>query len=333
MKVAVVGLGRWGRRLVSKIHSHGMVDAMYGCDNDTSVQRRMSRELHDVIIESDYRQIIQNPQIGAVIIATPVATHFDLARQALEHDKHVLLEKPLTSSMEDARALVKLAASRDLRLMVDHITVYSGVARKLKELIINDELGKILYFDAVRSNLGMLQYDVNVVWDLAIHEFAMLDYLLGELPVAVSGVGSAHHGPHEEIAHATLFYRNGAAAHVHVSWISPVRIRRMIIGGTKKMIVFDDTLDAEKVKLYDSGVGVSTGHEANRRDVTYRANGFRAVEYTSGEPMLAMLDEFFRSITEHRDPLTDGLAGMRMVGILSAVEKSMKDRGATISLD
>ncbi|UCF70267.1 MAG: Gfo/Idh/MocA family oxidoreductase [candidate division WOR-3 bacterium] len=333
MKVAVVGLGRWGPRLVTKLRSHVMVDAIYGYDSDTSVQVRMGGELHDVIIESNYRQIIENPEIGAVIIATPVATHFDLARQALEHDKHVLLEKPLTSSMEDARALVKLAASRDLRLMVDHITVYSGVARKLKELIMNDELGKILYFDAVRSNLGMLQYDVNVVWDLAIHEFAMLDYLLGEVPAAVTGVGSAHHGSQEEIAHATLFYRNGVVAHVHVSWISPIRIRRMVIGGTKNMIVFDDTLDAEKVKLYDSGVDVSTGHEAQRQDVTYRAIGCRTVEYTSSEPMLAMLDEFFRSITDHRDPLTDGLAGMRMVGILSAVEKSMRERGATISLD
>jgi predicted dehydrogenase len=333
MKVAVVGLGHWGPRLIPKLYDHALVDAVYGYDSDESARTKTTKELPDVIVASDYSSVLEDPGICAVIIATPVASHYDLARQALEHDKHVLLEKPLTNCIDDARMLVQLASSRDLRLMVDHITVYSGVVRRLKELITKDELGNVLYVDAVRSNLGMLQYDVNVVWDLATHEFAVLDYLMDDTPFAVSGVGFAYHGSREEVAYVTLYYKSGMAAHVHVSWISPVKTRRLIVGGTKKMILFDDTLSEEKVKLYDSGVDVAGIDNTKRPSVVYRSGGGQPVAYEENEPMVTMLEEFIRSIVDHRDPMTDGVAGVRMVRILTAVEKSMKNQGARIMLD
>jgi predicted dehydrogenase len=333
MKVAVIGLGRWGPRLIPKLFNHSLIDGVYGYDSDESIRARIAREFPDVIVAPDYGSILDDGRIGAVIVATPVASHYQLARQAMEHDKHVLLEKPLTSCINDARMLVDLASSRDLRFMVDHITVYSGVMRRLKELIAKKELGKILYFDAIRTNLGMLQYDVNVVWDLAIHEFAVLDYLMDEMPVAVTGVGSAYHGSQEEIAYVTMFFKGGIIAHVHVSWISPVRTRSLIIGGTKKMIVFDDTLSIEKLRLFDSGVDVSAAVESKMPSVVYRKSDARVIKYEQNEPMIAMLDEFFKSIVEHRDPMTDGVVGMRMVRILTAVEQSMEKQSARIVLD
>lgn len=333
MKVAVVGLGHWGPRLIPKLYDHMLVDAVYGYDSAESARARTAKELPDVNVVSDYSSILEDPAICAVIIATPVASHYDLARQALERDKHVLLEKPLTRCVDDARMLVELASNRDLRLMVDHITVYNGAVRRLKELITKDELGNILYADAIRSNLGMLQRDVNVVWDLAIHEFAVLDYLMNDTPFAVSGVGFAYHGPHEEIAYATLYYKGGIAAHVHVSWISPVKTRRLIVGGTKKMVLFDDTLSEEKVKLYDAGVDVRGIDDTKRPSFVYRSGGGETVAYEENEPMVAMLEEFIRSIVDHRDPMTGGEAGVRMVQILAAVEKSMKNHGARIMLD
>jgi len=333
MKVAVIGLGRWGPRLIPKLFNHPLIDGVYGYDSDQVMRAKIVREFPDVIVAADYSSILEEPGVDAVIVATPVSSHYELAKQAMEHDKHVLLEKPLTDRINDARMLVELASNRNLRFMVDHMTVYSGVARRLKEFIAKKELGKILYFDAIRSNLGMLQYDVNVVWDLAIHEFAVLDYLMDDMPVAVSGVGSAYHGSQEEIAYVTMFFKRGVIAHVHVSWLSPVKTRRLIIGGTRKMIVFDDTLSIEKLRLFDCGVDVSAAGESRRPSVVYRNLDARAIEYEQNEPMVAMLDEFFQSIVDHRDPMTDGVTGMRMVRILTAVEQSMKEQGVRIVLD
>lgn len=333
MKVAVIGLGRWGPRLIQKLSNHSHIDGIYGYDIDESKRDKITKEFPGVVVASEYRSILTNPAIEAVIVATPVASHYELAKQAMEHDKHVLLEKPLTNCIDDARVLVELASRRDVRLMVDHITVYSGAIRRLKEFIARDELGRILYFDAIRSNLGVLQFDVNVVWDLAIHEFAAFDYLMEEMPVSVSGIGFAYHGSQEEIADVTLVFRNGTAAHVHVSWISPLKTRRLVIGGTKKMIVFDDTLAVEKVRLYDSGVDMSKIGESKPPAVAYRNGRIETIAYEENEPMVAMLDEFVRSIVGRRAPMTDGMAGMRMVRILTAVERSMKGQGARIMLE
>jgi predicted dehydrogenase len=333
MKVALIGLGHWGPRLIPTLLSHSGIDAVYGYDLDEMRRSRISSEFPDVSVVSNYDKILQDPEIFAVIVATPAASHYLLARDALEHGKHTLIEKPLTDSVDDAEELVELARDHDLRLMVDHITVFSGAVRALKRIIDADELGKLLYFDAVRSNLGMLQHDVNVAWDLGIHEFAVLDYLIGELPVAVSGVGYSRYGKLEETAYITLYFRKDIVAHVHVSWISPIKIRRLIIGGRERMLVFDDTRAQDKLEIFDSGIDVSYNDSSDHPAVSYRRGIARTIEYDETEPLVLMIDTFINSIKKGHDPVTSGESGLRMVRILAAVEKSFKQKGAVILLD
>ncbi|MDH4211965.1 MAG: Gfo/Idh/MocA family oxidoreductase [candidate division WOR-3 bacterium] len=333
MKVALIGLGHWGPRLIPTLINHPGIDAVYGYDIVEMRRSKISSEFPEVTVVSNYDEILQDPEIHGVIVATPAASHYLLARHALEHGKHVLLEKPLTDSVADAVELVELAKHHDLKLMVDHITVFSGAVRALKRIVDANELGELLYFDAVRSNLGMLQHDVNVVWDLGIHEFAVLDYLIGELPVAVSGVGYSRYGKREETAYITLYFRNDIVAHVHVSWISPIKIRRLIIGGRERMIVFDDTRAQDKLEIFDSGVDVTYDEGSARPAVSYRKGTAQPFEYDETEPLVLMIDTFVSSIREGRAPLTSGESGLRMVRILAAVEKSLKQKGAVIPVD
>lgn len=333
MKFAIVGLGHWGPRLIPKFLKHPKVVGMYCYDIDDSRSAKVAKEFPEVVVASDYRSILENEDVNAIIVATPVASHFDIAKQALEHGKHVFVEKPLTNSITDAQTLVELASARNLKLMVDHITIYGGAVRKIKELISKKDIGDILYVDTVRANLGMFQSDVNVVWDLAIHEFAIIDYLLDEMPKAVTGIGVAHYGMVEEMAYVTLFFEKGIIAHIHVSWLSPVKIRRLILGGRKKMLLFDDTSLEEKIRLFDRGVEMSAGSGASRREIMYHDGATQVIQHESAEPLVVVVDEFVKAIDEDVTPLTDGKAGLRMVRILDAAEKSLKQQGARIRLD
>ena len=333
MKIALIGLGQWGPRLIPTLIAHPGIDTVYGYDVDESRNSLVSGEFPELIVMPDYERILHDPEIDAVIVATPAASHYSLARRALESDKHVLVEKPLTTSVADAERLVELARRRDLRLMVDHITVYSGAVRALKRIIDANEVGELVYFDAVRANLGKLQYDVNVVWDLGIHEFAIIDYLIGKLPVAVSGVGFSRYVRQEEMAYITLYFNNDIVAHVNVSWISPIRIRRLIAGGRERMVVFDDTRHKDKLEIYDSGIDVSHDERAVRPAVTYRRGAATAIGYDETEPLAMMIDAFICSINERHMPLTSGESGLRMVRVLSAVEKSLQNRGSIVAVD
>ncbi|KPK63694.1 hypothetical protein AMJ83_05700 [candidate division WOR_3 bacterium SM23_42] len=333
MKLAVIGLGHWGHRLIPKFLVHPRVDGLYCHDVDASRRAMISKEFPEVIVASDYASVLANPEVDAVFVATPVATHYDLAKKALEHGKHVLVEKPLTNSVRDAQALVELAATRKLTLMVDHITIYHGAVRKIKDLIDSQSVGDIIYIDAVRVNLGIFQCDVNVVWDLAIHEFAIIDYLLGEMPRAVTCVGAAHYGELEEAAYVTLFFGQGVIAHIHVSWLSPVKTRRLILGCTRKMLLFDDTSPSEKLMLFDRGVGRSPDADVDGPAITYRDGATEAVSYDTTEPLFTVIDAFLRSIHEKQEPLANGESGLRMVRILEAASKSLKQQGVRIPLD
>jgi predicted dehydrogenase len=333
MRFAIVGLGHWGPRLIPKFLRHPKVDGMYCYDVDGARIARVKEEFPNIKESSDYRSILENGDIDAVIVATPVASHFDLAKQALEHGKHVLVEKPLTNSVTDAQTLVELASARNLQLMVDHIMVYSAAVRKIKELIKNDIIGEVLYIDAVRANLGMFQSDVNVIWDLAIHEFAIIDYLLGEMPEAIAANGVAHYGMPEEVAYITLFFGKGIIAHIHVSWLSPLKIRKLVLSARKKMLIFDDTSLDEKIRLFDRGVEISTSPDASKPEIVYHDGATQVVQSETAEPLMAMVDQFVKAIDEDVTPLTDGNAGLRMVRILEAAEKSLKEQGARIRLD
>ncbi len=331
MKIALVGLGGWGSRLVPKLIGHPSVENLVCCDVDSTRSERMIRDFPEVKIAPSYNDILDDPGIHAVTIATPVASHYLLAKQALEHNKHVLVEKPMTHSKDDADRLVDLARDAGLVLMVDHITVYSGAAQSIKRSIDLNALGRLLYFDAVRENLGMIQSDVSVLWDLAVHEFALIDYLLDERPVAVSASGTAFYGALEEIASVTLFFESGISVNVKVSWLAPVKRRELVIAGTKRMLVFNDLMIDEKIRLYDRGVDMvnNTGQEAR---IEYRDQGSQVLEYERNEPLVAVFDEFIRAVMEDREPRTGGKAGARCVGILAAAEASIKQRGTCIRL-
>jgi predicted dehydrogenase len=332
MTVALIGLGHWGCRFVPKLLNHALVKGLYCYDIDDARSRRIIQDFPSVKVSSDYESVLNNPEIEAVIIATPVASHYSLAKKALESGKHVLLEKPLTNRVDEAQHLVDLASARALKLMVDHITLYSGAARSIKRLIESQTLGKVIYFDAVRANLGLIQSDVSVVWDLAIHEFALIDYLLGEMPNRVSATGAAFYGSLEEIADVTLSFEGGIVAHVHVSWLSPVKKRKLIIGGMKKMLVFDDMVSDKKLKLFDRGVDLSVNAGVDKPIVTYRDGDCQVLDHDRTEPMVAVISEFMKAISEGREPLTNGAVGLRCVRILQAAEKSVKQRGTSVNL-
>jgi predicted dehydrogenase len=332
MRVALIGLGQWGSRLAPKLIRHPSVSGLYCYDVDKTRCQNIDRNFAGAKIARNYESILTDKKITAVIIATPVQSHYELARQALEHGKHVLLEKPLTNSVDDAQNLVNLASSRKLRLMVDHITVYGGPSRSIRRIIEKEELGKILYLDAVRANLGKIQTDVSVVWDLAIHEFALIDYLLGEMPQFVSANGSAFYTSLDEIANVSVRFESGITGSVYVSWLSPTRMRRLIIGGRKKMLVFDDTAAEAKVKLYDRGVEQRADESGGRTIMEYRDDGFHVLDHELIEPMVAAINEFLESIEKDREPLTNGVSGLRCVKILQAVEESIKQGGKSVRL-
>ncbi len=327
MNLALIGLGRWGSKLLPKLLDHKSVGKIYCFDIDRVRVDRVVQEYPSARPVGDFESVLNDSEIDAVVIATPVGTHYPLAKGALEHGKHVLVEKPLTNRRDDARRLVELAEKHAVKLMVDHITVYSGPVRSIKKLIASGTMGKLFHLDAIRAGLGIIQPDVSVVWDLAVHEFALIDHVFGEMPWAVSATGSAFYGHLEEIAHATLFWKSGLVAHVHVSWLSPIKTRKMMICGMRKMLLFDDTLSDNKILLFDRGVEGS-----GSPGFTYREGGSEAIAYDRQEPLVAMVEEFVRSIDENRAPLTSGSVGLRTVELLEAVEKSIKQHGLRVVL-
>ena len=329
MIVALIGLGNWGYRLIPRFLNHAMVKQLHCYDIDTVRSDRVGQDFPRVKVASDYESLLKDPTIDSVVVATPAASHYLLAKKALESGKHVLVEKPLTNHADQAKHLVDLAGTRGLTLMVDHITVYSGAAQRVKKLIESETLGKIMFFDAARMNLGVIQADVSVVWDLAIHEFALIDYLIGEMPQSVSASGAAFYGTLEELADVRLSFESGMVGHVHVSWIAPIRRRELIIGGTKQMLVFDDALADAKLRLFDRGVDQSAEERAR---FTYRNGDCEVLDHGRGEPLVAVVEEFIDSISKGREPLTSGVKGLRCVQILAAVEKSLQKNGMSVNV-
>lgn len=316
IKVAIIGVGHWGPNLLRNFLKHSAVDKVYCYDTDKKKMESVHQKYPMVETVAHYHDILNNSSIDVVVVATPVTSHFDLAKQALQHGKHVLVEKPLTSTPDDGVTLVNLARDKELKLMVDHISVYNGAIRKIKEIIDSGELGEIMYFDAARTSQGLTRSDVNVMWDLAIHDLSILDFLLVIKPKAVSAVGISHFNELEDIAYMTLFFDNDCIAHVHVNWLSPIKVRKILICGTKKMIVFDDIEASSKIKVYNkSGTGAVD-----------------APEYDTTEPLASVTNEFVHAIEKDRKPLTNGDVGLKIVEMLAAAERSIKNSGAVVEL-
>jgi predicted dehydrogenase len=329
MKVAIIGVGHWGPHLVRNFSNHQSVDGVYCYDTDKEKMNDECKKYTDVKIVAHYEEILNNPSISAVIIATPVTTHFEIAKQALLHNKHVLVEKPLTATLNHGTTLVNIARDNNCVLMVDHISVYSGAIRKIKEIIDTGEIGTVTYITTVRTSQGLVRSDTNVVWDLAIHDLAIVDYLLSTKPNAVSATGTSTSSTYEELASITLFFDTACIAHLHVTWLSPIKLRYLTIGGTKKTIIFDDTETTSKIKVYTNSVERSAQKFTcdSRQHIPYDTP-----QYDTTEPLVHVTDEFIQSIENRRTPLTNGEAGLKIVKVLTAVDKSIKKRGATVKL-
>ncbi|MCS7014105.1 MAG: Gfo/Idh/MocA family oxidoreductase [Chloroherpetonaceae bacterium] len=333
MKTAVIGLGYWGPNLVRNFLGVSDLSGVIGCDKDPKRLENIKRKFPEVEITPNFEDVLRREDVGIVAIATPVSTHFSLAKAALEAGKHCWVEKPFTATVAEAETLINLAEKKNLKLMVDHTFIYTGAVRKMKELIDKGVLGDFYYFDSVRINLGLFQHDVNVVWDLAPHDLSIMDYLIDKRPVSVSAIGSCHiSNGLENIAYITVNFDNDVIAHFHVNWLAPVKIRTVLIGGTKSMIVFDDMENSEKVKVYDKGVEVKTKEGVYETLVQYRTGDMYAPKLDQTEALTIATQHFVDCIKQNRTPITDGIAGLNVVRILEASERSIKQQGKIIPL-
>lgn len=335
INVAVIGCGYWGPNLIRNFASASGARLMAVCDLQPERFAKLQQQYPAVEFVSDYEALLARPELDAVAIATPVSTHFKLAQMALAAGKHVMVEKPMTATVAEAQELVALAKVQNRVLMVDHTFAYTGAVRKIRDLVQTGQLGELLYYDSVRINLGLFQNDVNVLWDLAVHDLAIMDFALGQEPVAVSATGHAHlKGQHEDIAYMTCFFESNLIAHLHLNWLSPVKIRRTIIGGDKQMAVYDDLEPSEKLKIYDRGASLQNGglEGLRKHKIDYRMGDMHAPHIAPGEALQCNTAHFIECIENGQTPLTDGQAGLRVVRILEAATESMKRRGEAVSL-
>jgi predicted dehydrogenase len=333
--VGVIGYGYWGPNLVRNLAEAPGSQVL--AVSELQPQRLAQAKARYPAIETstDYRDMLANARIDAIAIATPVSTHFDLSMQALRAGKHVLVEKPLAATSEQAMRLIEEAQQRNRVLMVDHTFIYTGAVRKIRELVTGHQLGDLYYYDSVRVNLGLFQHDVNVIWDLAVHDLSIMGYVLPSQPRAVSATGMSHvPGEPENIAYLTLFFDGCLIAHIHVNWLAPVKVRRTLIGGSQKMIVYDDLEPSEKVKVYDKGITVNSSDESvYQMLIGYRAGDMWAPQLELTEALRVEAQHFIRCIEQGEHPITDGEAGLRVVRILEAATRSMTERGRLVELD
>lgn len=332
--IGVIGYGYWGPNLVRNFAEAPGATLVGISDMRSERLNQAQRRYPSARLTERASELLADPAVDAVAIATPVSTHFDLAMQALQSGKHIFVEKPLASNSEQAIKLIDEAQRRNRVLMVDHTFVYTGAVRKIREMINRGELGDIYYYDSVRVNLGLFQHDVNVIWDLAVHDLSIMDFVLDSKPVAVSATGISHiPGQPENVAYITLFFADNRIAHLHVNWLAPVKVRRTLIGGSEKMIVYDDLEPSEKVKVYDKGVTLSASPEAvYQLLVSYRSGDMWAPNLDQTEGLQTEARHFIDCIEHNKQPATDGHAGLRVLRILEAAEKSMGARGQLVEL-
>jgi predicted dehydrogenase len=336
--VAVVGYGYWGPNLVRNFCETPGARLISVCDLRPERLTAMQARYPSVEITDDFEQVLRDPRVDAIAIATPVFAHFRLAMSALMAGKHVFVEKPMAASSDEARRMVDEAARRGLVLAVDHTFVHTGAVRKMRELV-ESGLGDIYYYDSVRVNLGLFQHDVSVIWDLAVHDLSIMDHVLRDKPVAVSATGMSHvAGEPENIAYLNLFFDNKMIAHIHVNWLAPVKVRRTLVGGSSKMIVYDDLEPSEKIKVYDKGITLNgnpqkNGEKVYQMLVGYRTGDMWAPQLDMTEALGRELRQFVDCIENSETPTADGHAGLRVVRILEAASQSLAQRGRVIELE
>jgi predicted dehydrogenase len=332
--IGIVGYGYWGPNLVRNFASNPSANVVAVSDLDLAKLGTIKRSYPGVMTTGRYEDLLNDGSIDAIAIATPVHTHYELALSALKAGKHVLVEKPLAQSADRVRCLMDEANRRGLILMVDHTFLYTPAVQKIRELIVRDELGEVYYYDSTRSSLGLFQSDVNVIWDLAVHDVSIIQYILDEDPVAVSATGSSHvTGSPENMAHITLFFESKCVAHVSVNWLSPIKVRQTFIGGSKKMIVYDDLEPTEKIKIYDKGITVNAPSEdAHQFRIGYRAGDMWAPHISTKEALQTEIEHFIECVRTGAPPVSDGLSGLRVIEVLEAASRSIVDHGKPVQL-
>src|ERR1700730_176483 len=332
IKIGVIGYGYWGPNIVRNLQGLDTTRAELICDSNPSAQARARKAHPGVKIVSDANEVLRSPDIDAVAIITPVWTHFELAKKALEHGKHVFIEKPFASNSAQAEELIELAARKNLKIMVDHTFLFTGAVRKIRELTESGALGDLYYYDSLRVNLGLFQHDVSVIWDLAPHDLSIMDHLIKGEPEAIVATGECHLNGVEDVAFITIYFPNKVIAHINVNWLSPVKIRMTMIGGQKKMLVWNDLVADEKIRVYDKGVNITSGEKVRELLVNYRSGDMWAPQIEQLEALRVELAYFADCILHDKSPFNDGQAGLRVVRMLEAADRSIKQRGELVRL-
>src|SRR5277367_5335535 len=330
IRVGVIGYGYWGPNIVRNLASLEATKVEAVCDKSAQALGRLRRAHPGITAVEDPNEILQSPNIDAVAVVTPVWTHYELAKKALENGKHVFVEKPFTANSAQAAELIELAERRNLKIMVDHTFLFTGAVRKIQELIKKGALGDLYYYDSVRVNLGLFQHDVNVIWDLAPHDLSIVDHLVKEEPECVVATAQAHLNGLENLAHITVYFSNRMIANINVNWLSPVKVRTTLIGGEKRMLVWNDLEADEKLKVYDKGVHVGNGQNVYDLLVSYRSGDMWAPKLEQAEALAVETEYFIDCVSNNRAPFNDGRAGLRVVRILEAASESLSKRGALV---
>jgi predicted dehydrogenase len=330
IRVGVIGYGYWGPNIVRNLRSLECAQLASICDTNPASLRRAKHAYPDVPVTADPDELLCSTDIDAVAVITPVWTHFELAKTALENGKHVFVEKPFTSSSAQGEELIELAEKNGLKIMVDHTFLFTGAVRKIRQLLDEDMLGKLYYYDSTRVNLGLFQHDVNVVWDLAPHDLSIVDYLIGGRPEAIVATGESHFNGMTDVAFITAYYPGNVIAHINVNWLSPLKVRTTLIGGERKMLVWNDLEADEKVKVYDKGVHMTNREGVYELLVSYRSGDMWAPKVEATEALKVELGYFVECIENDLTPFNDGLAGLRVVRMLQAAEESLKRKGEAV---
>lgn len=333
INIGVIGYGYWGPNIVRNFFNAANCSVKMVADSRAPRLAMLAKSFPSIKGVTDANDIINSKEIDAVVIATPVFTHYTLAKKALENGKHVLIEKPMTSSAAEAEELINLASQKNLLLMVDHTFLYTGAVQKMKEVIDSQIIGTPRYFDSARINLGLFQPDINVLWDLAPHDISILIYLIKEMPTSINATGISHtNNKIENIAYMTVNYASDFIAHFNCSWTSPVKIRQTLIGGDKKMIVYNDLEITDKVRIYDTGYSMKTEEDRKQIMVDYRTGDIYIPKLSSQEALSGVANDFIQSIISQMEPLANAYLGMKVVQILEASQESIKNNGKEIKI-
>jgi len=330
IRFGVIGYGYWGPNIVRNLHGIEGATMAAICDSSVGAQRRAKQMYPGVHVTGDCQELLKSPNIDAIAVITPVWTHFELAKTALLNGKHVFVEKPFTSTSAQALELIELAEQRNLQIMVDHTFLFTGAVKKIHQLVNDNTLGKLYYYDSTRVNLGLFQHDVNVLWDLAPHDLAIVDYLIGDRADAIVATGESHLNGLPDVAYMTIYFPDNVIAHINVNWLSPVKVRTTLIGGEKKMVVWNDLEADEKIKIYDRGVQMSSKEGVYNLLVSYRSGDMWAPKIEATEALKAELTYFTQCIMSGETPFNNGMAGLRVVRMLEAAEESLKSKGEAV---